>query len=277
MSDDRTSKYLFASIVLHVAVLLAFVFSLNFSSSTPVIQNTNKHDVISAVVLGDIPKSKILPQKIVKEMAQPVKKLPEVAKTLPKKIEQPQPPVKQEVIVLKKVEDHKKRDLLAEDLLADIKKQSTKQKKIAKKLQQKKLQAEFEKLLRTQAEKSLRQELLNDEIKLKSSESRQSQGEINKYKALILQVISEQWIVPTQSNKKLYCELIIRLAPGGMVLDVQVKKSSGDLALDNSARAAVLKASPLPVPNTANEFEAFRQFVLKVKPENVMASRDSLI
>ena len=76
--------------------------------------------------------------------------------------------------------------------------------------------------------------------------------------------------MPTQANKKLYCELMIRVAPGGMVLDVQVTKTSGDPSLDSSARAAVLKASPLPVPPDTAAFESFRQFVLKVKPENVL-------
>ena len=131
---------------------------------------------------------------------------------------------------------------------------------------------QFERALRAQTEQSLRTQLLNEEIKLKGVQSRQAQGEVNKYKALILQAISEQWLVPLGADKKLYCELMIRIAPSGSVLDVQVVKSSGDPALDASARAAVLKASPLPVPKDTRAFEAFRQFVLKVKPENVVIS-----
>ena len=112
--------------------------------------------------------------------------------------------------------------------------------------------------------------MLDEEIKLQGQQTRESQGEVNKYKALIIQAISENWIIPPAANKKLFCELMIRIAPGGMVLDVQVTKSSGDPALDSSARSAVLKSSPLPVPKDADAFESFRQFVLKVKPENVI-------
>ncbi len=65
---------------------------------------------------------------------------------------------------------------------------------------------------------------------------------------------------------------MIRLAPGGLVLDAQVTKSSGDQALDSSARAAVFKASPLPVPKKLTEFEAFRQFVIKFTPKDVLTS-----
>jgi colicin import membrane protein len=237
-----------------------------------VIENTNKNDVISAVILGDTPKSKILPN--IQPAVQPTPVEPKLQ----------QAEVKNEEIAIKKAEDKKKKaeqklldavkkpNLFAKDLLADIKKQDDRQRNKQKKIKQKQLQSQFQKTLREQAEQSLRQQLLNEEIKLQSNQSRQSQGEINKYKALILQAISEHWIIPTQVNKSLYCELSIRLAPGGMVLDVQVTKTSGDPSLDRSAKAAVLNASPLPVPPDLNDFEAFRQFVLKVKPENILSS-----
>ena len=253
MMADAMPKYVIVSFVIHVLVLMGLVFNIHFLMPLPVVENTNKQDVISAVILGDVQTSTILPRQPVVQSAPP--KL----KTIPKELSQ-------KIISIK--EEEKNRERLAKELLADIEKQNKKQKQ----LQQKKLQARFEKLLQTQAEKSLRQQLLNEDIKIKGTQTRQSKGEINKYKALILQVISEHWIVPVQSNKKLYCELMIRLAPGGMVLDVAVTKSSGDPALDHSARAAVLKSSPLPVPNDSIAFEAFRQFVLKVKPEHVVNS-----
>lgn len=255
-----SKKYFSISIILHSLALLVVILGFDFTAPLPVLENTNKNDVISAVVLGDIPDSKIIPQKM----------LPKPSPSRPNT--QQEVKIKKEVIALtikkpeKKIE--LKKELFAQDLLADIKKQHDKQKKI----KQKQLKAQFEKTFHEQAEKSLRQQLLNEEIQLQGTQTRQAQGEINKYKALILQVISQNWIIPTQANKKLYCELMIRIAPGGMVLDVQVTKSSGDLSLDSSARAAVLKSSPLPVPNDPAAFEAFRKFILKVKPENVLAA-----
>ncbi|HTM63541.1 MAG TPA: cell envelope integrity protein TolA, partial [Gammaproteobacteria bacterium] len=132
------------------------------------------------------------------------------------------------------------------------------------------LQAKFAKTLREQSELSLRQNLLDENIKMKGKLSRQSQGIVDKFTALIIQAISENWVVPPQANKKLYSELMIRLDKEGKVLDVTITKSSGDQALDGSARAAVFKASPLPVPPDDKEFEPFKQFVLKVKPENIL-------
>ncbi|TAK72296.1 MAG: cell envelope integrity protein TolA [Gammaproteobacteria bacterium] len=245
MSQIRQRKYVIVSTSFHLLVLFLLIMGFDVTTPLPVFENTNKNDVISAVMLGDSTKSKILPQE------QPPKPTPVV-----------QPIVKKEVIALKPAEKKKIVDpnLLANDLLSDIKKTTDKQKKI----KQKQLQAQFE--------KSLRQTVLNDDIKLQSTQSRQAQGEVDKYKALIMQAISERWIIPPQVDKKRSCELMIRVAPGGVVLDVQVTRSSGDVALDSSARAAVFKASPLPVPKDPDAFEAFRQFMLKVKPENVLSS-----
>lgn len=264
---EQDKKFFIISIVFHIGILMVLI--LGFDSTTPlaVFENTNKNDVISAVVLGDTDKSKIIhkaPDKIIQK--------PEPIKEKPKPQAQVQPPVEKNVIHLKKVDKKKlarekalqalkKPDIFGKnmDMLSDIKK--NKQKDIQKKFQQ---------LLREQSEKTLRQQLLNEQIKLQGAISRQAQGEVNKFKALIVQAIGEKWIVPVQANKHLYTQLLIRIAPGGMVLDVQVTKTSGDPSLDSSARAAVFKASPLPVPADAMAFAAFRQFELKVKPENIM-------
>ncbi|MFN3235165.1 MAG: cell envelope integrity protein TolA [Gammaproteobacteria bacterium] len=95
-------------------------------------------------------------------------------------------------------------------------------------------------------------------------------GVVDKYKGLILEAISKNWLVPPNTDQSLSCQLYINLAPGGIVLDVKVLKSSGDSLLDRSAIAAVYKASPLPAPASGEGFDAFRQFSLTVRPESVV-------
>ena len=97
-----------------------------------------------------------------------------------------------------------------------------------------------------------------------------SQGEIDKYKALIIQAISSQWIVPPNLPQNISCELDVRIAPGGVVLQVSIARSSGNPVLDNSAIAAVNKASPLPVPSVPGLFDQFRELHLTVKPDGSM-------
>lgn len=267
MSAPKNKKYFIISSVFHLVVLLVLILGFDFAAPLVVIENTNKTDVISAVILGDTQKSKILKQLAYAPSKQEVK------------VEQKTKPVeaiqdKNDAIALKIKEKKKPNDIFGKDLLADLdklKKQANK-----KKIKQKQLKAQFEKTLKQQAEKTMRQQLLNEDLKMNGTQLREAQGIVNKYQALIQQAISEHWIIPPQSNKKAYSVLLIRLAPGGMVLDVQVTKSSGDPALDNSARAAVFKASPLPVPSDPQAFEAFRQFNLKAKPENILSNDSGL-
>jgi colicin import membrane protein len=94
-------------------------------------------------------------------------------------------------------------------------------------------------------------------------------GEVDKYKALILNAIGRNWILPENPNSSLSSQFRIRLAPDGMVLDVSLTKSSGDALLDRSAQTAIYKASPLPVPTDVETFNLFRDISLTVRPEQV--------
>ena len=141
MLADNIRGYIIVSFILHIALMLSFI--LGFESVTPlaVVENTNKQDVISAVVLGDSATSKILPQQI----AQPI----------PQKTK---PEVKPDEVEKNKLAQEKKmRELMEKELLISIKQQRDKQKKV----KQKQLQAQFKKLLRAQTEQSLRHQFLN--------------------------------------------------------------------------------------------------------------------
>ncbi|KTC86701.1 cell envelope integrity protein TolA [Legionella brunensis] len=94
-------------------------------------------------------------------------------------------------------------------------------------------------------------------------------GEVDKYKAMIVNAIGRQWILPENVNNSLSSQFRIRLAPDGAVLEVTLTRSSGDPVLDRSAQTAIYKASPLPVPTDPETFDIFRDISLTVRPENV--------
>lgn len=96
-------------------------------------------------------------------------------------------------------------------------------------------------------------------------------GELNKYKRLILEAIAQQWRIPEDTDPSLFCELLIKVAPNGEVLNVSLLKSSGSGLLDRSALLAVRKASPLPVPKEPEVFNRFREFSLTVRPESLLS------
>jgi colicin import membrane protein len=94
-------------------------------------------------------------------------------------------------------------------------------------------------------------------------------GEVDKYKALIVNAIGRNWILPENANSSLSSQFRIRLAPDGAVLEVSLTRSSGDPLLDRSAQTAIYKASPLPVPTDNETFNLFRDISLTVRPEQV--------
>ena len=113
---------------------------------------------------------------------------------------------------------------------------------------------------------------MNQQQQAQAAQTAADQKQVDKYKALILQAISQQWIIPDAAKKDEQGELLVNLAPGGVVLSVEITKSSGDPALDRSAQIAVQKASPLPVPNDPALFDGFRQITLTVRPEGIVNS-----
>ena len=97
----------------------------------------------------------------------------------------------------------------------------------------------------------------------------QMSGEVDKYKAMILNAIAQQWIVPDTVDHTLSSAFEIHLAPDGSVLSVMLTKSSGNAILDRSAQAAIYKASPLPVPQDPTMFSLFRNINLTVRPDTI--------
>lgn len=232
-------NYFYYSLFLHIALLAIFTIGFEFQSKTPVIENTNQNNQIINAVLMDTTRIEIPKQTFQKP----------IVKTVPKKIIKPVAAKPKAIVIPDK---KKKQHQIEKQLMSEIKQQKVLQKKLKQNL----LEQEFAKELKSVTQK----------VHAAKIPPGKMQGIVDKYKALILQAISEQWIVPNNANKNLTSQLLIRLSSDGTVLDVQLVKSSGDEGLDRSARAAVFKASPLPIPEKSEEFEPFKQFILKVKP-----------
>ncbi len=141
--------------------------------------------------------------------------------------------------------------------------------RLAKEQQQKKL---ADALSKAQQEMTASQIKAEQQQLQRAQATQQANAEVDKYKALIVQAISQNWVVPSTVSPDLSCILHINLAPGGVVTNVSIVKSSGDSGLDNSAMSAVYKASPLPVPDDTKLFDQFRELNLTVRPLNLTNS-----
>lgn len=130
---------------------------------------------------------------------------------------------------------------------------------------------------RKQREAEARQKAIADALKAEADaiaadaaneRARRMSAQIGEFQLAINRKIKSNWRRPSAVSGKLVTELRITLLPGGEVASVVVVKSSGSDAFDESAKDAVSRANPLPVPSDPALFrEQFKVLLLKFKPE----------
>ena len=161
--------------------------------------------------------------------------------------------------------------------LAELNKKKTEEKAKSEKLHKEKelaekLHAEKEKaaLAKAEAERKKQADAAAAQQAAQNAENQaRIAGEVDRYKALIVNAIGRNWILPENADSSKSSQFRIRLAPDGSVLDVSLIRGSGDPLLDRSAQTAIFKASPLPVPADPETFNQFRDIKLTVRPEQV--------
>lgn len=121
-------------------------------------------------------------------------------------------------------------------------------------------------------QKLMMQQLAGDSKQLQQVQVNQINGIVNKYAALMQAAIGQRWLVPGGADKSLAATYDIQLAPDGTVISATLIKSSGNSALDQSAKTAIYKASPLPVPKEAAAFDKLREIHLTLSPKNLIHS-----
>jgi colicin import membrane protein len=117
-----------------------------------------------------------------------------------------------------------------------------------------------EEAARREAEAALQAQLAEE------AEQRRALSELEKFVPYIQQKVQRNWIRPPGSPEGLVCVVNVRLIPGGEVVGARVVQSSGDPVFDRSVESAVLKASPLPMPEDATLFKHFREINFKFNP-----------
>ena len=138
---------------------------------------------------------------------------------------------------------------------------------------QRQLAEQRQKALEQQRLKALEEQRQMREAKARElvQHERQVGALVDRFGAMVKSKVTQNWIVQGQTGGEA-CMLRVRLAPGGIVLDVEVLQSSGDELLDRSAVAAIYKSSPLPVPTDPDAFDRMRELRLTLKPEDVVYS-----
>jgi colicin import membrane protein len=276
MQSEQSYKFSFIlAITLHVIIGFFLLIKFITTNENPVLESSN--NVIKSFVISsknfepalNTPAptiqqpqeqvQKIEQQKIEQQKAVEIQKQLQQQKTNDLELEKIKQAKFEAAQKVKKIEKIKAAD--------ELKKQLQNETKDLASLKKMQLKDELQQQLSQETKNSTLQKNLNA-----NKLSPQAAGEVNKYKALVLQAISQQWIVPDNIDEGANCKLLVKVAPGGYVLSVQIVKSSGNELLDRSAKNAVLKASPLPVPKENYLFDDFRVLNLTVRPEGIASS-----
>jgi colicin import membrane protein len=240
-----------------------------------------QRDVPKTEVVKTLPKVDPVPPKDNPpvEEAKPVENTP-VEEELPKINDQKLALAKQKLIEEKKKEKQKKEKEIKQQEQALAKQRREEEAtRLQKEIASESTVAKAEKAQEEAkpAEETTEDEATNNDTTSEKKESTPTSasasqpGEIDKYKQMIVQNISRKWIMPETEDKNLACQLLVHLGPGGIVLSVDVLKESGDENLDRSARNAIMKASPLPVPENLDLFDNFRALRLTFRPQGIIS------
>lgn len=114
--------------------------------------------------------------------------------------------------------------------------------------------------------KALADAMAEEEAELAAAaQARADQTMLSKYVGAITRQVEANF-VQSSMEAGLKCTLLVRMIPGGQVIDAKVIKSSGNPAFDRRAELAVRKASPLPVPDEPRLFQQMKEIQFEFDP-----------
>ena len=236
-------------------------------------------DIEKEKLSKELKKQKALEKKL-KELENRAAKVEKNRKTEEKKLAE---------LKKKKNEQQKKREN-EEKKVAQLRKEQAEIEKQQKAEEEKKKAIELERKKQAEIEKKKEQERIRKEEQEKqrkleealmqeelAEEQRQQEAAQKSRDQRLLQniVLNIKRSVVSNFNKSglpkgLECVLSVQLVPGGTVINVTIRKSSGNDVFDQRALVAVQKASPLPIPEDVATFDRLRlrQFAFRFRPED---------
>jgi colicin import membrane protein len=141
-----------------------------------------------------------------------------------------------------------------------LKAKNEQQRKSAKLAEEKRKKEQFENELKSK----LAKEEQERQAVMAAASAAKRQSEIGKYIDKIKAHVESKWISTRKEPGKI-CTLVVKVIPGGGIVSVSIKKSSGDSIFDRDAVNAVYNADPLPIPPPDSDLiNEFREFNLKI-------------
>lgn len=206
------------------------------------------------------------PQPKVEAPPPEVKPEPEPPKPPPPKVVQPKPepkPVPKPDIALKEKEKAEKERKRKEEERekAEAKKREDDKKRLAALKEQRAKEADTRRIAKEQ------DEALRKIAAQQAAQATAQQRLIDDYRRRISDKIRRYVVLPPSLEGNPEAEFEVVQIPGGEVLSVKLKRSSGNSAYDAAVERAIHKAQPLPPPPEPYKFGDFRELSLKFRPK----------
>jgi colicin import membrane protein len=254
------------AVLVHVAFIAVIVFGVTWQNApTAPVQAELWDKLPPAKTAQNAPKP---PPEPVKPPPEPVKPPPEPVKPPPEPVKPPpepkkvEPPKPDPEIALKAEREKREREQ-REKAERDKREKVEKEKAEKKRQEDEKRKQEAEQKKRDEQERQRQQQVAQMQAEARAAAAAAQQKEFNEWIDRIRARIRSRANVPDSVTGKPEAQFLIRILPGGEVLDVTLRKSSGNPAYDNAIERAIRSASPLPVPPPNSElFPRFRELNL---------------
>ncbi len=247
VKHDRLLQAGVLALLVHVGFFIFMTFGLNWKTHPPEGVVVDLWSSLPEPPKPPIQKVKPLPPKPV----QPPKKV----KPLPPKKVKPLPPKPEKLTAPTKPDIALKKEKIKKP-----KPKPVEQKQKIDKKQKARVAAEVERLQKEHQEEEERRL----QKKAAGAQAAVKHNLIDEYKAKILAKIKSNIRMPTELPGNPIAEFDVTLLPGGEILDVRLRTSSGFTTFDRAVERAIVLSRPLPVPPNPLLFPNFRNLSLKV-------------
>lgn len=248
-------RAVFLAVVVHAAFFALIVFGVTWQSRPQAPLQVELWDKLPPAPTAKAPE----PEPPKPEPPKPEPPKPEPPKPEPPKPDvKPEPPKPDPAIALKKEREKRERLEKLEREKAEKKKQDEVRRKeeAAKKKREDELKRREEERARREAEKA------------REEAAQARKKEFDAYVDRIRNRIRQRANVPDTVVGNPEVQVLIRVLPGGEVLDIAVTKRSGNPTYDAAIERGIRSASPLPVPPANSElFPQFRELNLNIRHE----------
>ena len=266
------------SVLLHVAIFASMIVAIDYSRPTPFTPLA-----IQATLVEAVPEASPPPRVEPEPEPEPVIEEPEPEQE-PEPEPEPEPDNSEEL--RRQAEEEKRRQdaLLEQKRLEELKRKEEQERKRRereeaerKKREEEELERKRQEAERRRQEEIQRQREENERLR-REMEAEQRQAEIDAearrmalegsqemaaYQFAIAQRVQQNWFMPASVSEDTECVVMVRQTRTGDVISANIVRCNGDDAVRRSVEAAVMRASPLPMPSDPDLFRAELRITLR--------------